>query len=297
MTKTHNVPQGTMSQKLVEAGVPQSNFVYFDLLETIDEQLVVSTELKARVFSSMAWMLDNSIINEARAVFFETYRESLGAEGISSIDKWNEFIATMNDTKAAGEHVEEVGFSASTSYDKLCTMLNMRKFWHDEAQRVATRPYEPKSLAELLASEKVRTTGVDSRAKLQMRAQFASPTDEAIQKKILESLIGKNDANLAKQHALRQSINPAVLRILEMATNSASVKPSYDGECPPFHEMPQGLRVSLVNAAIGAVERGLANLANISSVTLDDYAVAMKEGIDLQSLLKRVLQAPAYKTA
>lgn len=296
MSTSHQVPQGTLAAALTQAGVVTSNYVQFCLLDFIDDALVASGELKARVFSSLAWMLDTMVVNKARAVFFDTYRESIGAEDTTmSIDKWNEFVSRMNEQQAVGEHIAEVGFENTSSYDELQTLLNMRKFWHDEAQRVATRQYQPKSLAELIASEKARATTPESKMKLKMRAQFAAPDDEALQARLLESLILKNDLTLAQQHELRQKINPAVMRIIEMATQSAMIKPSYDGEAPPFHELQVQTRISLVTSAISSIERGLSDMSNMRSVTLDDYAIAIREGTSLQKRLQEVLESPSFK--
>lgn len=296
MTTTHTVPQGAVAAALstLPAGAltdvvkTSSNYVYFDLIGFIDDQLMQG-EMKARVSSSMAWMLDMRIVNYARQVFFETYRESMET---GSIDAFNEFTRRMNEVIAGGEHTEEVGFVNVSAFTQLVSLLNMRKFWHDFAGKHATRAYEPKTLTELVMSEKLRETTIDSKAKIEMRARFAANGDAAMETKLFEMLLAKSNQSLAQQHELRQKLNPAVLRIIQIASNKAQFV--YDDECPPFHELPIDVQRSLIEASIGAVERALADMANLRSVTLDDYAIAIKEAASYQAEVKKVLAAPKF---
>lgn len=293
---THSQPTGTMAQALmalppsdlkatVEAS---SNYVYFDLLEYMDDKLIQG-ELKARAFSSLAWLLDMRCINLARAVFFETYRESLET---GTIDAFNEFISTMNEKAGAGKHTEEVGFTDATSFSQLVSMLNMRKFWHDEAQKHATRQYNPKTLTELIIGEKAREVALDGRAKIQLRVNFAAGDDKELASQLYERLLAKSNATLAQQHEMRQKINPAVLRIIDLAANKAQMM--YDGECPPFHELPIDVQRMFIEASVTSTERALDDMINVRTVTMDDYAIAFKDQKAYVRGIQLVLAAPKF---
>lgn len=288
---THSIPQGTLASALTAAGVVASNYIYFDLIGHVEDQLI-DGELKARVMSSLAWSLDTRAVNYARSVFFDTYKESVET---GTIDAFNDFCTAMNERAVAGDHTHEVGFEDVDSFSTLVSLLNMRKFWHDRAEACATRPYKPKSLAELVLGERARTTAPDTKAKLAIRAAYAADGDLDLEKQLLDSLIRKSDSTKQQQYELRAKLNPAVLRVLELA--SARATTVYDGECPELHLLPIELQRSLIEGSIGAVERGLSDMADMRNVTLDDYTVAIKESRAFVKSIHEVLKAPKFNVA
>lgn len=277
----------TMQDKLTEAGIKTSTFAYFDLIDFVDNNLL-DGELKGRVMASLAWNLDNRAIYLARSVFFETYRESLET---GTIDAFNEFANAMAEQLATGK-LTPVGFEDASSFTQLTLVLNMRKHWHDNAQRCSTREYNPKSLAAMVADEKPRQVDVNTRSKLAVRAKFVAGDDEALQKTMLDKLIEKSNATLQQQHELRQKMVKPVLHILQIAGHKAEFV--YDGECPPFSELPMAVQINLIEQCMAAADRAVDDMGISSRVSIDDYAVAMRDAAELKKQLREVLKAPRF---
>lgn len=286
---THTVAPGTMAQALaaaLPATTTTTTFAGFDLISYIEEMLL-DGELKARVVSSLAWSLDMKCINAARAIFFRTYNESLET---GTIDAFNDFVNAMSEVRQNSAHLTEIGFDKSDAFGDLVELLNMRKFWHDRASAVATRVYEPKSLMAQVYAEKLREPSALDRSKLGMRAKFMAGDDAELEAKLMANLLNMSAEGLARQHELRQKTRPAIVRILDEAANRSVIQ--YDGEAPEFGTLSTEMQRSFIESAMASIDRALNDLASARQVTVDDYAVACRDGILLQRQLKAVLASP-----
>lgn len=290
MTKTVTVPAGTMATALVAAGVPTSNYMFFDLLEHVEDKLELSNELKSQVLGTLAWAMDSRIVNLGRDIFFKNRATFIEANGV---DAFNEYLSKMDQLKAVGDHQFEIGYSQNDSWTTLTMLMNMRQHWHDRAQLASTRVnYEPKSLRSLILDEQMQQVSPREREMYAVRAQFAAPDDEAMQKEVVGMLVKQAEEEYRSRHALRQKTAPAILRIIELAANASAVL--YDGDCLDFHLLPISMQLLLIDSASTALNLGLNRLAKIRSMSVDDYTVAIRDARALDASLKLVKAAPKF---
>jgi hypothetical protein len=315
-SKTHTLPQGTMAAAFVDAklnygralsgenigkgNVPSpdktpvhvgvSNFMFYDLLEHVDS-LLMSGELKARTFGSLAWKLDTMIVNTARAVFKAMRTEALAT---GSLDAYAEFVNRIKEMTTSADHTVEVGFEDTGLFNQLTAMLNQRKFWHDAAQKHSTRTnYQPKTLVELIVSEEVQKVDGQTREKLAIEAEFMAPGDAARQAIELDGLVSLQASQFQTWFESKQKTTPAILRIIEIATQKAVFV--YDDECPPFHELPIQLQRQLIESTMNSVERTCSNLCSDKRVTTNDYRMFKRDAIACTKALAEVLKAPKFQ--
>jgi hypothetical protein len=291
MTATTSAPTGSFPAALVAAGVTTSTFAYFNLTDHVEETLL-DGELKARVLSSLAWNLDMRAINLARNVFFEAYRKALedGLEEGNSIDRFNAFVTSMGEAKNAGKHTP-VGFDDNSSMRRLCAVLQLRKVWHDRAAAHATRPYLPKSLELMVLDEKARQVDPNTRNKLAVRAAFVADGDTAMQEELIAKLVEKANLTLQQQHEVRRKIVKPVLDILAYAGNLCATV--YDDEVQ-FDSLPITMQVELIESAVKSADRAVDDMGLSSRVSVDDYAIAMRDAREFKKSLKAVLAAPRF---
>jgi len=281
--------QTTLAAALTQAGVVSSNFVYFDLMDDLDDRLS-NGELKARVFSSLAWNMDMTVINTARSLFYDAYRETTE---VNTIDAFNTFMMNVRDMSAAGQHSHDIGFENTASYDQLVNLLNMRHYWHDFARASATREYKPKTLLELMTSEKQQAVSSLDRQKLSMLAEFAADGDSEQTKQMLSVLIERQDIRFKDAFEVRRKIAPSINAIIMRATDSAAIL--NDGQCPHFHMLPLTSQQRFTRSGVSAIERALSDMGTMRSITMMEFALYLKEGGMAMKALNEVLKAPKFR--
>lgn len=280
-----------LASKLIAAGATSSTFAYFDLVDHIETELL-DGELKARVLSSLAWNLDMRAINLARNAFFEAYRQALedGLDEGNSIDRFNAFVTSMSEQKHAGKHTP-VGLQDNSTMRRLCAVLQLRKSWHDRAAAHATRPYQPKSLELMVLDEKARQVDPTTRSKLAARAQFVADGDTELQEQLMAKLVEKANLTMQQQHEVRRRITKPVLDILAYAGNLCETV--YDDEVK-FDSLPIAMQAELIESAAKSADRAVDDMGLSSRVSVDDYAIAMRDAREFKKSLQKVLAAPRF---
>lgn len=285
--------QTSLAAALTQAGVVSSNFVYFDLMEDLGESLSQG-ELKARTLSSMAWMLDMTIINTARSVFYDLYKERVEVLGTSTAESFNEFIEDMRGMGTAGTRSQGQGFGDFSTYKSVAQMLTLHYDWHSEAQKAATRAYRSKSLDELLLEEKMQEVGALDRQKFAAIAEWAADGDPEIAKVTLERMTETQALRFKESHEVRRRIAPAVSSVIHLAATYGHAQPG-DTSQVAFHALPEALQKRLITSAIKAIERALVDMGTMRSVTMHDFALYLKEARMATARLNDVLKAPKFR--
>ena len=274
---------------------------YYDVMDTIDE--IVSPVLKASVTNSLAWSIDTAVINKARDVFYrlrEAHADSQedSAEE-SGIDKFNNFIRAIAIAKSGDQYGQDLGFEENTgALTELALLVSIRQMWHDKATQAAAvdkSKFTPKSLEELIASEKVRSVDDETRVKLSTLAEFASRGKPERVAQITADLIKLEQNKYVTQHKSRTLVAPAVINIIAMAEyrDIDSYRDEMSGV--RFHQLAIETQSRLIKAARGAVERSITNLASRKGVSQFAFATEiLPEAYDAMDKIDTVLNSPKF---
>lgn len=277
-----------MSAALEAAGVKQSMLTYYDLIDHLDE-LLMTGELKARVFNSLGWSIDMQCINAARNVFYTVYDHFVEVMGVRTSSNFERFIKAVS----AGDNIDDFNFFESAmreqdhgkeimagmgleqpAYATMVQLLTLRPLWHDAASKFATRPYEHMSLDARMASEQQQEVDSLSRSKLQMLAEFVGDGDDAQTKSALEMLTKSQQERYAKAFEMSRRIRPALSAILAHGANRSMLS----DEDVAFHNLPLRTQYQFIVGAQRAVERSLSDLSSNRRISVMEFATFMKEG-------------------
>jgi len=264
---------------------------FFDLFPTL-EDLLVHPLLRARVLSSMAWILDTTAINTARSVFWDVHKEASEA---GHIDDFADFLNRMAEMRANENYVEDLGFELGAGkLQSLTLLLKLSQKWHDAAQGAsvgANIKYVPKSFEMLLASEKAQAVDALTTAKLEALVDAVYEGEAHTAEEVAESkklLAAQQAERMAQMHATRQKISPAVLRIIAYASYRD------ESEAEEFWQLPIEVQTRLVNNAISAIDRTLTDLAAYKSITAIQYIGLIREAKAAKARLGEVLRSGRF---
>lgn len=279
-----------LQQAMAQAGIVASNYKFFDLFDTLDDKLM-DGELKSRVFASLAWVCDMQAINAARGVFYETYVEETE---VNTIDAFNEFVVNCAEIAANDQHGREIGFSGSNSWGKLMQLLRLRVDLHDQAGRYATRRYDPKSLSAIMANERQQQISNIDRQKVEAMAEAMADGDDELKKLMVEQLLLVHGERFQKSFETRRKTAPAIMGVITRAQHLLKVDAHGQYEHMAFHDLDETIQINFIEQAVKAVDRALADMAVMRSITVPEYAVYLKEGAMIKRELGTVLKAPKY---
>lgn len=248
---------------------------YTDPLDIIEDK-ITDTGLKARVLSSLAWMLDNQCIVTARMFFFEQYRES---EYAGQQDGLNEFMANFR-----GSLDIEAVFGSGGPATELVNMLSLRQEWHDAAGSAMDadgRVYDPRSWDMLIASERVAPVSSLTKAKQQQLAKFAADgnaDDEAEFMKMFEA----RSKNRAEQRAeMNRMVGPAVLELIHTAERYR--------QPTQFEHLDKRTRERFFRTGVKFLMNAMSDMAERNSISDFEFAMMMKEFKEAKRCLEFVL--------
>lgn len=266
---------------------------FYDLFDSLDEVLV-HPMMKARVLSSMAWMLDTSIINTARSVFWDTQASAAEA---GHIDNFNDFINAMANMRTNENYVEDLGFELGAGrLQQLSLMLKLSQTWHDKAEQsavVAGIKYTPKSFEVLITSEKVQTVDVLTKSKLDALIDATFDGEEHTPEEVAAAkamLLKQQQERMTLMHASKQAVAPAVLRIIAYGGYR-------DCDLSEFWQLTIESQVRLITAAVRGIDRTMTDLSAYKSITVIEYVGMIKEAKVAQRVLNEVLRSPRYANA
>lgn len=222
---------------------------YFCVLDTLEDNIGQHAGLHSRVVNSMAWMLDAAAINQARVILFARWNEDERTQE-ATFDAFCMEIAENldHDSLYTGEPSNE---------QTLAQLLALRQQWHDAAQSAAAadnRDYVPKSLSEMMLAEKPRTASVGARTNFIKMAALAANGDEALEKRMYESMVLADAATSASRAEGNRQLMPTILEVLRAAARYAPSETRFD-------HLPERIQHRLTKAAIGVVERTMLDMA------------------------------------
>lgn len=268
-----------------------STFAFYDPLDTIDN--IPHLTLKAMVLGSMAWAIDALCINKAREVFYDARKSVVESRGEqTTIDDFNEFINSVAELKAGEQYSVDQGFEQNAGkLQALALLTGLRHTWHDQAEEAhaaAKMKYAPKTLGELIASEKVRTVDGEMAVNLELLATHAARGKAERVPLMKEALVKEQQHRFAQQHKDRLHVAPAVLNIISMGEYRNA------GEEPSFHQLALEDQIRLITASKQACERSVATLATWR-LPAGDYGLhVLPEGYAAIDLFDEVLNSTKF---
>lgn len=259
MAKTHTLPTGTMATALTPiANAVKTNHAYFDPSDLVMDYLAHAPELYAKTMASMAWSVDNACINQARNILFTYYAAAQERAENASDVIFSEYCAEVSED-LAHESLYLAGPELDNPEYVLAVLLAIRDQWHDAAFAAAAadnRDYNPKSLRELMDAEKPRDPDVGTIANHKVMAKLEANGDEALETRMLESMIAADKLASIARVARSKPLRPTLLEILR------TVKAYGTQESARFDQLPASMQRSLTTQAMSTLDRSSNDLAS-----------------------------------
>lgn len=278
MSKSHTIPAGTMATAFAAAQVTAtaaavSNYNYFDPIDFLDDT-IKSPALKERVLSYMAWKIDMTIINAARNLFWESYKDS---NDDTSVD-FEEFIIGFRGV------VDQSSTFGSGSALNLVKLMSMRVDWHAYAAASSAymnRDYKERELAEMIVQDDKRIMPLDT-SKIKMAAEEASYGDIEMANELFKRDVSVAIKKETDRRETRMKLRPCVLATLDAARGC---------HCDPvnFWELDMELQAQFTRAAIAAIESAKKQLSTTASVSTHDYRDIIIDARETTTQLMEVL--------
>lgn len=247
--RVRKVPNGTMAKLAVTT--PTMGHNYFDVIDTLEDHLGIHPMLHSKVLDSMTWMLDSSCISQARSVLFERYKNV----DHTMPDAFNDFCQDVAENL---DHPSLYGDESDGSPEQtLSIMMALRNHWHDAAAIAASadnRDYRPKSLRELMESEKVKPADVGTRINYKKLAELEARNDSAKAERLYDAYIQVGALASASRVDSNKALMPTILEVLRTVNR-------YAVETSRFDHLPLTLQRRLTTFAVGAVDRSKLEIA------------------------------------
>ena len=276
------VPTGTMAA--IAELVPTKGHTYFDPMDTLEDTLGLYPTLLSRVMSSMAWMVDNACIGQARTILFSRYSEQEQNEHVT----FDEFCQAISENLSHESlYTTEVGpDDQGTSNERtLAILLSVRNQWHDAAARAASADdtdYKSKSLRQLIEAEKVSAPKLGACENFKDMAKAEGGDDEAEVKRIYDDLVMCNRLAGEQRIANNKALMGTTLEILRTVNG-------YAAEASRFDELPLPVQRRLTNSALGAITRTISDLATKMANKPIEFTRNRKAGSAATAQLEHVL--------
>ena len=278
--RTHTLPAGTMTSPIVQKAQPTSSYIYYDVLDTLakfDAQPVAF----APIMRSIAWSIDTSCINAARNVLFTLYKD---AELEESTDPFGDFCQEVHEVvSAASWYADEAG---DNPVKDLALLLSIRNQWHDTAQAACAsndRDYSPKSLRELLESEKPRAVGSETKEKLGLLATRMADGDEAKAALRLKQLVEREEFLAIDRATGNRKLIGTILQIIDSVSRYASEDTRFDQLSVPTQRR-------LTSGALNAVERAMVDVSKQRSLSTISYMLILDIYEEVTAEINQVLK-------
>lgn len=234
---------------LALAALPSTGTAYFDPIDMLEDHLGMQPVTHARVMSSMAWMLDNSCVSQARTILFNRFKDV-------DTDEVKDFDAFCQDISENLSH--ESLYEGEGDEQTLAIMLAVRNHWHDAAAHAAHAAdidYKSKSLRELMESEKPREANVGTRTNFQQLAKDEAGDDADKAKRLYDSYV------LGAKLASEQQVNNNKKLMSTLLEVLRTVK-RYAPEEARFDQLPLNVQRRLTQFTIGLLERTRVEMAS-----------------------------------
>lgn len=301
-------------------GKIRSRHTYFDLFEWLDEKLT-DPKLKARVFSSMAWMLDIFTINNARSIFFQMH-EAARTDGIDlfgqetlAVDSYNEFLkyfsthdigdallssfykGKLNDDGTVGapdEFDAEVRDEQSSEpWRDMLLMVSMHNQWHAQAaQQLAVsrkvselkRNYAIKTYEELAMDERVYVDTMAVEKLMALAAVIAPDNAEKVGGMFMK---GREQAAKSRVASNKENARFVLAIIGEAQRRAPEVDDDHDVQ---FYDLSKPMQHKLSEQASKAIARSIEQMATDKSIPLLDYVGMAQLALKAQAELNVVIE-------
>lgn len=279
MTTSRTLPTGTMAAAFAAAQVTAvasaiSNYNYFDPIDFLDDT-IKSPALKERVLSYMAWKIDMTIINAARNLFWEAYKDS---QEDTAVD-FEEFIVGFRGV------VDQSSTFGSGSALTLVKLLAMRSVWHSYAAAAAAhmnRDYKERELAEMIVQDDKRIVALDT-SKIKIAAEESSYGDAALAKELFTRDVALALKKEADRRETKLKLRPCVLATLDAAR-------ACHCESADFWELDLEMQAQFTRAAIAAIESAKKQLSTTSSISTHDYRDIIIDAREVCAQLTEVIE-------
>lgn len=270
MSKTHTIPAGTMATAFAQSAIAEatkaiSNYSYFDPIDFLDDK-VKSPALKERTLSYMAWKLDMTIINTARQLFWESYKD---AQIDTTVD-FEEFIVGFRGV------VDQSTIFGSGKALNLAKLITMRSIWHSYAASASAhmnRDYKERELAEMIIQDDQRVQALDT-SKIKLEAHEVAMGDIEMEKELFAAGVARAIKKAADRKATQLQLRPCVLATIDAA------RACHIDE-PHFWELDTELQSEFTHAAIAAIKSAKEQLSTTASVTTSDYREIIVDAKDI----------------
>lgn len=268
--RTHTVNSNVINQ-IINPTMTTTN--YTNPLDIIEDKLISCAELYASVTNSLAWMVDTSVLNQARNVLFERYAEQEG-------EQFDEFLISVGQ-----ELQHESLYEHEGSEQTLAQLLALRMKWHDVAQSAAfanNRDYSPSSLREQLESEKPMSLTGGALKNFQALAKAEAAGDHEKEERLLKLYMESH--TIAEQERIRKgkALRAPLLEIIRSA--NAYALETYD-----FEHLPRTRQKQLTTFAKNTIERVLPQLATRLAKQPIEFGRTMEAGREALKCLDKML--------
>ena len=249
---------------------------YFDPTDMLQDKLSHEPALYARVMDSMAWMLDNSCIGQARTVLFGRYAE---------VDHTSPTAFADFCQGVAEELQHDSLYADGTPEEVLAILMSLRNNWHDAAAAAAAtndRDYQSKSLRQLMEAEEVRQADVGTRTNFKLLAKQQAEGDEAKELRLYTAYM-EADAIASQQRVdNNKALMPTILEVLRAGNMHAQ-------DTYRFDHLPLNVQRRLTTFAVGAIDRTKMDLAKRMSRQPLEYANMLEAAFACTKALEAVI--------
>lgn len=250
MKAPRKLATGTMAALVAAKPEVTTGNNFFDPIDLLEDKLGHQPNLHSRVLESMAWMIDNACIGQARSILFTRYQEQ-ETEHTDEIS-FKDFCQGVSEDLAHASLYED-----ECNETTLAILLALRNHWHDAAANAAhadDRDYKSKSLREQMESEKAKPADIGTRVNFRKIADLEARGDAAKAERLYNSYMEADALATASRAESNKSLIPTILEILR------TVK-FYAVESSRFDELPLIKQRQLATFSVGAIERSRTDLA------------------------------------
>jgi hypothetical protein len=233
------------------AAKPVSGTAFFDPIDLLEDTMGAQPVLHSRVLDSLVWMLDSSCISQARSIFFERYKEVDHTSPTAFNDFRQDVAENLDHPSLYGEDNE------GSAEHTLSILLALRDHWHDAAASATAaddRDYKPKSLRELMESEKAKPADVGTRTNFRAIANAEGGGDSAKADRLYTSYMEADAIASANRVDSNKELMPTILEVLRTAKR-------YAVEASRFDQLPLTVQRRLTNFVLGAIARSRMDVA------------------------------------
>lgn len=246
-----------------------SHHNYFDPIDTLEDHLGNFPQAHTRVLNSAVWTLDIACINAARNILFTRYAESeLDA---NTEDRFGTFC---QDVAEMLSHDSFYDCGEDTPESTLAALMALRLYWHDcaaAAYSADNRDYNPKSLDDLLLSEKPRVADAGTQANYAEIARHEARGDEAKQKRFMDAFMEADRLAATQRAESNRGLIPVLSIILSTVGRYAPASTRFD-------ELPlntQRKLVKAIHASFGRVKLDVAKALKNETIMFGHVLEAM----------------------